>query len=99
MSGSDAHLCAPCGKAPCCGVGCGLRAVALAAGERHLSRTVVEHLPGGGVRRHPLSQVAMESGGRVGITPFGGERHSTLYHDRPLHLWRSCAPPLLCEEA
>jgi len=92
----DAGACGPCARKPG-RPGCGLKPVALVAGEGHLSRTVVEHLPGGGVRRHPLCQVAEEADGRISVTPFSGERHSTLYHDRPLHLWRSAR--LLCEEA
>lgn len=63
------------------------RAVPLTAGERHLSRLVTEHLPGGRVSAHPLSVVSLACGGVAIVTPFDKESHSTLYHDGPLHLF------------
>lgn len=73
------------------------RAVPLTVGERHLSRLVTEYLPGGGVRVHALGVVSLRHDGTAVVTSFGREGHSTLYHDRPLHLLGG-APPRLYEE-
>lgn len=73
------------------------RTVPLTAGERHLSRLVTEHLPEG-VLVHALGVVSLRHDGTASVTPFGREGHSTLYHDRPLHLFIG-TPPRLYEEA
>lgn len=72
--------------------------VSLTPGERHLSRRLSEHLPGGEVRLTSLAVVALSPEGQVSITPFGGETAFTLYHDRPLHLFRTDDGPRLYEE-
>lgn len=60
-------------------------------GERHMSRIIYEHKPGGDVKVHKLSVISF-AGNELEITPFRSETPSTIYHDTPLHLY--CTPTI-----
>lgn len=70
--------------------------------ERHLSRLVIEELPDGTVRRHPLSLVELRRDPFGTIisaetTPFRAETPGTLYHDTPITLIRSASGEITLE--
>lgn len=62
-------------------------AIALRAGERHMSRMVVEHTSQGGVVKHRMSVVYLDANGEVVVCPFEKETAMTVYHDCTLHLY------------
>lgn len=61
--------------------------VTLSETEKHLSRRVAVHLPGGEIRMYGLSVVSYSRANGLSIAPFSGETPSTVYHDNPLHLF------------
>lgn len=73
-----------------------MRKIPLTGSERHLSRVVIEYMGGGETRVHPLAIVCVADTGELSIIPFQQETHSTIYHDKPLHVF--VAQGLLYEE-
>lgn len=61
--------------------------IPLRAGERHMSRLVIEHVAEGVEVEHRMSVVSLDANGAVVVSPFEKETAMTEYHDCALHVY------------